>query len=156
MAVTQLSHELVTPPTVSTVPGVSLRAFGGERDIDVWLELRERAFATERPAVRPWSRADFAAEFLDKWWWSAERMWFAEAEGTVGSVTLGVRGQLPAATSVVHWLMVAPEWRRRGVGRLLVTRLERMCWERGERRVALESHSGWTAATALYRSLGYK
>jgi GNAT superfamily N-acetyltransferase len=141
---------------VASVPGVSVRTFGGDHDIDVWLGLRERAFAAETPAVRPWSRADFAAEFLDKWWWSAERMWFAEADGVIGSVTLGVRGRSPAATSVVHWLMVVPEWRRRGVGRLLVTCLERACWEQGERRTALESHTGWAVATAFYRSLGYR
>lgn len=141
---------------MARVPDVSVRTFSGERDIEAWLELRRRAFANERPAVRPWSGAAFSAEFLDKPWWSHERLWFAEAAGqAIGSVTLAMRGDGASTTPVVHWLMVVPEWRRRGVGRLLITTLEAASWEAGYRQIALETHANWTAAAAFYRALGY-
>ena len=141
---------------MAEIPGVVVRTFAGESDIDRWLELRDRAFAEQSPGVRLWTRADFTVEFLDKPWWSPERMWFAEANDVVGSVALAVRGHQAAATPVVHWLMVSPEWRRRGVGELLVNTLEAACWNAGYRRVALETHTGWLAAEAFYRALGYE
>jgi GNAT superfamily N-acetyltransferase len=132
-----------------------VRTFGGEADIDRWLELRARAFADQKPAVRAWTRHDFEAEFLAKPWWSHERMWFAETQATVGSVTLAIRGRPPDELPVVHWLMVLPDWRRRGLGRLLVRTLEAACWRTGYRQVGLETHVHWSEANAFYRALGY-
>ena len=41
----------------------------GEPEIDIWLEMRTRAFADQQPSVRPWNRSSFEAEFLAKPWW---------------------------------------------------------------------------------------
>ena len=156
LPVIHLSRQLLHPPTVDAVPGVTVRTFAGEQDVDIWLELRTRAFAGEKPAVRPWTRADFATEFLDKPWWSPERMWFAETERVIGSVGLALRGRGPAAVPVVHWLMVLPECRRLGIGRLLVSTAEAFCWQTGDRDISLETHAGWSAALAFYRAMGYR
>jgi|SRR5215469_4220939 len=151
LPVVHLSRHLLSQPEATSVPGVAVRTFAGEQDIDAWLDLHKRAFSLQTPAVRTWTPADFEAEFLRKPWWSPDRMWFAEAEMVVGSVTLALRGRLP----VVHWLMVAPEWRRHGVGRWLMAALEAACWQAGYRAISLETHRGWTAAEAFYRAIGY-
>jgi GNAT superfamily N-acetyltransferase len=151
-----LSRKLVQEPLVEPIADVAIRTYASESDIDRWIELRTKSFADQAPAVRPWTRADFAAEFLDKPWWSPERMWFAEAESVVGSVTLAFRGPKGKQTPVVHWLIVLPDRRRRGIGTLLMATLELACWNAGHRRIALETHAGWSAAETFYRGLGYK
>ncbi|HJT34736.1 MAG TPA: GNAT family N-acetyltransferase [Pirellulales bacterium] len=128
-------------------------------DIEIWLELRRRTFERELPAIRAWSRDDFQAEFMAKPWWSPERLWFAEAAlsdnqvaSAIGAVALAMRaGDQP----VIHWLMVLPEWRRRGVGRLLLNALEVACWDAGYRRIGLETHAAWSSAVEFYRAMGY-
>lgn len=132
-----------------------MRTFAGDSDIGLWLELRARCFADQTPAVRPWTHDDFAAEFLAKPWWSPERMWFAEARDAIGSITWAMRGRRPNELPVIHWLMVAPPWRRRGVGRLLMRTLEAACWQAGHRQIGLETHAGWKQANSFYETLGY-
>lgn len=156
MPVLHLSRQLLHPPKVGSVPGVAVRTFAGDNDIDTWLQLRERAFAGQKPGVRSWARADFAAEFLNKPWWLPERMWFAETEGAVGSIALAFRGRELLAVPVVHWLMVLPEWRRHGIGRLLLSTVESAAWQAGHRQISLETHAGWSAALAFYRAMGYR
>lgn len=56
---------------------------------------------------------------------------------------------------VVHWLLVDPNYRRRGIGRLLMNCLERAAWDAGHRELQLETHAGWSAAVAFYQSIGY-
>ena len=98
---------------------------------------------------------------LKKTWWRPEAMWFAETDSpsltasAVGTVTLARRGDTPEARPAVHWLAVLPSWRRRGVGRLLITSLEAAVWETGQRQVWLETHAQWGEAAQLYESLGY-
>jgi GNAT superfamily N-acetyltransferase len=84
-------------------------------------------------------------------------MWFAEEPlaGPVGTVALALRQSAEGTVPVVHWLCVLPTWRRRGIGRLLMTNLEQAAWDEGYRQVALETHESWRAAAALYDSLGY-
>jgi GNAT superfamily N-acetyltransferase len=155
LPVLHLSRYLLCQPTVPSIRGVTVRSFGGERDVDAWLDLHRRSFSSQTPAVRTWTRTDFEAEFLRKPWWSPNRMWFAEAEGVVGSVTLACRGRTATGLPVVHWLMVAPEWRRRGVGRCLMETLQAACWQAGYREISLETHVGWEAAEAFYRAMAY-
>jgi GNAT superfamily N-acetyltransferase len=120
--------------------------------------LRERAFAREKLGVRQWDVADFRAEFLDRSWWRPDWMWFAEEPlaGLVGTVALALRQSADATVPVVHWLCVLPAWRRRGIGRLLMTNLEQAAWDEGYRQVALETHESWRAAAALYDALSYE
>lgn len=158
--VLHLARTIESRPVGQSVSAVTVRSFRGSPDIDTWLELRRRAFEHEVPAVRAWSRDDFQAEFSAKLWWPLERLWFAEAAASgaqvanaVGAVALAMRaGDQP----VIHWLMVLPEWRRRGVGRLLLNVLEIACWDAGYRRIGLETHAAWSSAVEFYRAMGYR
>lgn len=153
--VLQMTRILTHRPTVPTVSGIVLRTIRTADDVPAWLELRRRAFMRERVGVREWTEQDFATEFLSKPWWRPERMWIAEAERFVGSVTLARRGDGPDAKPVVHWLMVDRAFRRRGIGQLLMATLETAVWDDGGRQVWLETHRHWQAAVDLYRQLGY-
>lgn len=155
--VVQMRLELEREPVVEAAPGIALRTYRGTDDIAAWLELRHRGFAGQRVAVGQWTPADFEREFLAKPWWNAERMWFAEYEGSpVGTVTLAERGRGASAVPVVHWLAVLPRWRRRGVARLLMNALHRDVWAGGGREVFLETHTAWTAAARFYEARGYR
>jgi GNAT superfamily N-acetyltransferase len=107
---------------------------------------------------------DFEQEFLAKPWWDPTRMWFAEpissdgavASKPVGTATLALRGSGQVARPVVHWLAVLPDWRRQGIGRLLMATLEACAWEAGYRQVFLETHAEWQEAVRLYEQLGYR
>lgn len=146
--------------------GIRLRNFEGPDDINRWLALRREAFDVVGIRGREWNAADFDREFVKKPDWSPGRMWLADgcppeneprnvAGRIVGAVYLGMQGRGVGATGIIQWLMVARDWRRRGIGRLLVATLEADCWRRGVHQVACETHASWTAATAFYKSLGY-
>lgn len=161
--VLHLSKRLLSPPEPFSVAGVELRHFQGEADISLWLDLRHRAFARATPGILGWSTSDFAVEFLKRPWWSPDRIWFAETcpgngetPQVVGTVAVADRSATESAVPAVHWLAVLPQWRRRGIGRLLLTAVEERCWRQGQREIFLETHAGWSAAGRLYRSLGYK
>ena len=151
---------LVRPPVVTDIVGIDVRHMRVPDDVEAWLALRQRAIASLMPQPRPWLHADYQAEMFDKPWWQAEHSWLAtstERAGAssppaIGAVTLATRKE----TAFVHWLLVDPAWRRRGIARLLISHLERAAWDAGWREVALETHSGWAAAVAFYQSMGYE
>jgi GNAT superfamily N-acetyltransferase len=160
-SVVQRKHLLTHRPGMVSASGVRLRTYEGDHDILGWLSLRERAFAREKLGVRQWDVADFHGEFLDRPWWRPDWMWFAEAmevrlDGPIGTVALALRQSAEGTVPVVHWLCVRPAWRRRGVGRLLMSTLEQAAWDAGYQEVALETHQAWRAAAACYDALGYQ
>jgi GNAT superfamily N-acetyltransferase len=156
-------RHLSGPPDAVEVAGIRVRKFGEAGDVAAWISLRDRAMANESPQVRPWSEDLFFAEMQSKRWWRDDRTWFAaagelrspDAGQIVGAVTLALREGAAATVPVVHWLLVDPEWRRRGVARLLMSRLERAAWDDGWREIELETHTGWQTAAAFYQSMGY-
>lgn len=58
--------------------------------------------------------------------------------------------------AVLRMLAVAPEARRRGVGRLLTVAAVEEARDRGCRRLLLSTQHAMTAAHALYESLGFR
>lgn len=160
--VVQLSKVLDRRPEPVVLPGLRLRHYGGADDVLPWLRLREAAFARQRLGVRQWTPEEFRAELLDKPWWSNERMWLAEAVAAgglpqlVGTITWADRATASEVRPAIHWLAVAPAWRRRGVGRLLLSALEASCWDAGFRQIWLETHIAWNAAGDFYRRQGYQ
>ena len=158
-SVLHFRRQLFTPPDVAEVPGICVRFFGGAENIAGWLSLRERAMADQVPRARAWSESDFRSEMLSKSWWCADHCWLAEESdkqgSLVGAVTLAIREGATSVVPVVHWLLVDPAWRRRGVGRLLMSHLEVAVWNNGWRQVELETHAEWAAAVGFYQSMGY-
>jgi len=151
-------RQLYQPPDVADVADFSVRNISIPDDVAAWLALRDRAMAEQLPRVRPWSVSDFFSEMQSKPWWRPERMWLAfarEAAFPIGAVTLALREGTISTITVVHWLLVDPAWRRRGVGRLLISHLELAAWNDGWREIELETHASWSAAVAFYQSIGY-
>jgi GNAT superfamily N-acetyltransferase len=180
--IVRFEKTLTEPPRIPQARLLGLANFSGSRDIDDWLEIRDEAFHDLTRAGRPWTRDDFAREFIAQPWWTPERMWLVrsvESEGAVGTVTLaspmathpervpvsqtggqqsaGVAGRSRTSTDgVIKWLAVKPAWQRRGVGRLLVTVAEQRAWSLGYRRLRLETLQEWAGAVEFYKALGYR
>ncbi|HEX5470353.1 MAG TPA: GNAT family N-acetyltransferase [Lacipirellulaceae bacterium] len=157
LSILHLRRELREPPVVLQLPGTSVRNMLVPDDIASWLELRDRAMADETPRARSWNEYDFHAEMLDKPWWRADRSWlaFVDERQLVGAVTLALREGNATRIPVVHWLVVDPVYRRRGIARVLMAHLERAAWESGWRAIGIETHAKWTGAIAFYHSIGY-
>lgn len=153
------------PPAAFEVPGIDVRPILLPHDVDAWLQLHAKATARLTPRVRPWTPADFQAAMVRQPWWRTDRTWIAFATNdpapsdssleAIGAVTLAVRAGRTARVAVIHWLLVDPVWRRRGVGRLLISQLEQAAWSDGWREVHLETHARWTDAVTFYQSIGY-
>jgi GNAT superfamily N-acetyltransferase len=157
-----MTKQLAQQPILPELPGIRLRNYAGPQDVETWLDVRRRSFARQKVSISDWDASDFEREFLSKPWWQPEAMWLAEARPllmppkVVGTVTLARRGETPLDKPVVHWLCVVPSYRRRGIGRLLLSTVESAVWEAGQRQIWLETHSAWSEALRLYETLGYR
>jgi GNAT superfamily N-acetyltransferase len=67
----------------------------------------------------------------------------------------GVR-HLDTEAAEVKSMFVAPSHRGRGIGRAILSELERIARDRGCRRVRLDTSDYLTAALTLYRAAGYR
>lgn len=92
----------------------------------------------------PWGAADFAAMLADP-------LVFLLVEGDAGFLL----GRAVAGEAELLTLAVAPEARRRGLARRLVTRFLYQARLRGAARAFLEVSAGNAAAAALYDSAGF-
>ena len=73
----------------------------------------------------------------------------------VGMVTLCVFTTLTGAKAYLDHLVVAPQWRRRGVGRALMQHAIERAEAAGASRIDLTANATKEAGHALYRSLGF-
>ena len=102
--------------------------------------LHQRCFTTPRP----WNEAEFAG-FL------ADPLVFVLVEGDSGFVL----GRVVAGEAEVLTLAVAPEARRRGLGRKLLARFIYQARLRAAETAFLEVAAGNAAARALYLAGGF-
>jgi ribosomal-protein-alanine N-acetyltransferase len=102
--------------------------------------LHARAFRTPPP----WSEPDFAA-------FTADPLAFLLVEGDAGFLL----GRAVAGEAELLTLAVAPESRRRGLGRRLVERFLYQARLRGAVRAFLEVSAENPAACALYAAAGF-
>lgn len=160
-SVLQLQRVLKQRP-VTSIPraAVHIRNYRSQQDIGPWLALYHAALADR--GARPWQRADFHREVVGRRGWRPEWMWLAEPvrpdadrRQLVASVCLILRGGRRAAWPVVHWLIVHPAWRRRGIASHLVGQLAAAAWDEGYRRVGAETLSSWKDAASFYRAAGF-
>jgi ribosomal protein S18 acetylase RimI-like enzyme len=81
----------------------------------------------------------------------------AERDGrVVGMVTLCVFRTLTGPKAYLDHLVVAPDWRRRGIGRALVEYAIEQARATGASRIDLTANSEKQVGWALYRSLGFQ
>ena len=156
-SVLHFRRQLDGPPVAVELQDICVRNMKVPDDVAGWLALRDRAMENETPPARIWSADIFSMEMLSKSWWRADHTWLAIAPNCtlVGSVTLALREGAATTVPVVHWLLVDPNWRRQGIARLLMSRLELAAWNAGWPAVELETHAGWISAVAFYQSIGY-
>jgi ribosomal protein S18 acetylase RimI-like enzyme len=110
------------------------------------IELVERRL--ERPLAKRYSIAEVFAP-----WASWDTGWVADDGGVRG---FAAAGHEPWHQRVVLWfLYVAPEWRRRGVGRALLARVEAHARRVGASHVWLETSNVNVPGIAAYERLGY-
>jgi ribosomal protein S18 acetylase RimI-like enzyme len=74
----------------------------------------------------------------------------------VGMVTLCVFTTLTGPKAYLDHLVVAPSWRRRGIGAALARHAIEQAAAAGASRVDLTAGDGKEAGRALYRSLGFQ
>jgi GNAT superfamily N-acetyltransferase len=81
------------------------------------------------------------------------RVWFAERDGAaVGCAALIDRGE----QGQLRWVVLLPEGRGFGAGRILVERAIAYSRNRGHYEVFLETTDGLPAAMAIYEKLGFE
>lgn len=159
--VLQMTKKLLSPPEPPSVAGICLRHYRGLADAEIWIELRRRAFANEKLGVGSWNSRlcprVLGEELVEPPGDVVRRDRFAISGADGSGHRDACTTRRPARrTGGIHWLAVLPGWRRRGVGRLLVTTLEAKVWQAGHRQVWLETHAQWGEAARLYESLGYE
>ena len=123
-------------------------------EVDAWLSIQNEAF---NGRARPWTRADFDRELQQRSWFRANHLWLAQPAGCdmpVGTIALELEDR--SLVGRIHWLAVRPVWQCQGIGRRLVEELEQECWQRGGRRIALETLGSWETVIRFYQSLGYR
>jgi ribosomal protein S18 acetylase RimI-like enzyme len=111
------------------------------------IDLVERALA--QPMTKRYSIGEVFAP-----WASWDAGWVAEADGAIrGFATTGYEAWHQRL--VLWFLYIAPAWRRRGVGRALLERVEAHGRARGATHVWLETSNVNTPGVAAYERLGY-
>jgi ribosomal protein S18 acetylase RimI-like enzyme len=81
----------------------------------------------------------------------------ADKDGVgVGMVTLCVFTTLTGPKAYLDHLVVAPAWRRRGIGRTIVEYAIERAQAAGTSRIDLTANATKEAGHALYRSLGFR
>jgi ribosomal protein S18 acetylase RimI-like enzyme len=108
----------------------------------------------ERPLARPVAKRYSIGEVFAHWarW---DHGWVAESDGEVRGFAT-VEHEPWHGRLVLWFLYVAPDWRRRGVGRALLARVEDHGRELGASHVWLETSNVNVPGVAAYERLGYR
>lgn len=123
----------------------------GEADLDEVVEIEKFCFGT------PWSRVLFLNELRqpDLCYWT--KISLAQQEGVPSNPRVaGYMGFWKAVDEAhITNIAVRPEFRRQGLGRLLVREVLKLAALQGCVRATLEVRPSNTAALSLYESLGF-
>ncbi len=83
-----------------------------------------------------------------------EKIWLLERNGTLAGSVAIVEASTEAAQ--LRWLLLNPDLRGRGLGRMLMEEALRFCREHGYRSVFLWTEASLIAAGGLYKSFGFR
>ena len=125
---------------------------------DEWRALRELRLAALADAPDAfWTRYEEAIERSDEEWreWTALPCHVAVEDGRLVGMVAGMADRDDDTRADVIAMFVAPEARRRGVGRALVEAQVRWAEAEGYRRVGLMVNAANAGAIGLYESLGF-
>lgn len=151
---------LALPAGALSIPaGYALRR-GCALDRPLLLQWLSRTYAELRPAGN-WRGA--LAEFVSSYFCADTPLFWMEAIETpltpqrVGGVWLSWGRDFSSGDrqAQILWLYVAPQHRRRGIGRALLACAEAESGERGTQRVGLSVLADNAGAIALYQASGY-
>ncbi|HOF90051.1 MAG TPA: GNAT family N-acetyltransferase [Armatimonadota bacterium] len=127
-----------------------------ESDSDRWLDLRQQLWPTE-------SRAELSEEMNRLLASDAEEVAFAaeDDDGTLvglieGSLRLHAPGCETSPVGYIEGWYVKPKYRRYGIGRILVERLEIWARERGCTEMASDTDSDYPISAVAHERLGYR
>jgi ribosomal-protein-alanine N-acetyltransferase len=124
----------------------------GVDDLDAIMQIESSVFATDA-----WSpdamRADLASEHC---YYLVALPADAAASGTAIAGYAGLLAPRGAKEGDIQTIAVAPEARRRGLGRVLMTSLLNEARRRGAREIFLEVRADNPGAEELYASLGFE
>jgi N-acetylglutamate synthase-like GNAT family acetyltransferase len=94
--------------------------------------------------------AEFALAFHPQ----KDRLWMVEVDRQIiGSIAIVRRSEWEAQ---LRWFLIHPDWRDKGLGRILLERALQFCRDCGYRNIFLWTVSYLAAATHLYESAGFQ
>jgi ribosomal-protein-alanine acetyltransferase len=111
-------------------------------------ELEKEIFTKEA-----WSLAQVKEELG-----GARRLYIGAIDGDLASGRIVGYGGIAVSgeSADIHNIAVVEEFRRQGIARRLIARLERWAKDQGASEILLEMRVGNTEARPLYQSLGYR
>lgn len=118
-------------------------------DIDGIMKLESSVFETDA-----WSTETMLAELGNEHCWYLVAFQPQSPQKLEGYA--GLHSPLRAGTADIQTIAVAPEARRRGLGRLLIRSLVNEAQKRGATEIFLEVRADNNGAEQLYRSLGFE
>jgi GNAT superfamily N-acetyltransferase len=148
-------RQLVAPPALGNV---AIRAACIDRDGQLVTQLAT-ATAAEGPPASP-AATGLLAELASRpnrqveAWLAVSAAADQRPLGLVSLVTSRGSDRATARYSL-GWLLVHPEFRRRGVGRQLVAHACRRAWMLGAGEVWVETRADWTATMGFWAALGF-
>ncbi len=149
-----------------TGTGSRIRRFDPGRDLASLSNLIEVGFADNLDrsgrrmvrSLRVFGRLGWLGGLLSRWFLppaANPQGYVFEADGHV----LGNASLLPVTGYPQRWVManvvVSPQERRKGIGRMLVTKSIDLAREKGAKEIILQVDKGNTAATSLYHSMDF-
>lgn len=159
-----LPHAL--PPPLPVSEGLLVRSYGLDGDPGLVRQLAAAVARDEKQpagagAAGPSPRASgLLAELASRpgrrvqAWLALETS--APSARPLGLVTLVNGGPATERRHSIAWLVVAPQSRRRGIGRRLVEAACQRAWQEAAPRVWVECHTDWHAAITFWQALGFR
>lgn len=121
-----------------------------------WLRLRHALWPHQSPAQNDEEMTEILANFAQMPVFVAER----PDGGLCGLVEVAIHDKAPGCTTTkIGYLeawYVDPEWRRQGVGRLLVEAAEAWAIEQGCTEMASDTDAGYPLSPTAHDRLGYQ